>query len=129
MKINANGLWIRLRQTGQVLLALVFLLIAAAPLFHHHGHKPVCQHVSCNNSEKIQLTDKCAVCDYYHHTQGQQIHLAWSQSLPVINPEVIAPDTWVYQGKYKFTLPGFTNKGPPRCFSTTNKPGSILTSN
>jgi hypothetical protein len=117
MRADANILCPKLRQTFLVLFALLFLFIAVVPGFHHHGHNSVCRHLNCDDTEKIQFTDKCAICDYFHHVQVQPVLLPGTLSLPVIHPEAIAPGIWVSHDNYSFTLPGFTSRGPPRLIS------------
>ncbi|WP_084237357.1 hypothetical protein [Pedobacter africanus] len=117
MKADANILYSKLRQTFLVLFASLFLFIAIVPVFHHHGQNPVCRHLSCDDTEKIQLTDKCAVCDYFHHVQAQPVLLPGTLSLPIIHPEVINLDAWVPCGNYSFVLSGFSTRGPPMLIS------------
>ena len=117
MKTTANSSWAKFRQTSLVLFVMLFLCIVIVPVFHHHGQNPVCRHLHCDDTEKIQLTDKCAVCDYIHHVQAQPVVLPGILSLPIIHPEVINLDTWLPCGNYSFILPGFPTRGPPMLIS------------
>lgn len=117
MKTAANRSCMKFKQTFLVLFALLFLFIAVVPVFHHHGHNSVCRHPGCDDIPKVQLTDKCTICDYFHHVHAQPVLLPGTLSLPIIHPEVIAPGIWLCQGNYSFTLPGFTSRGPPGLIS------------
>lgn len=113
MKPRVNILWTKFQQISSLLLMLLFLSISAAPVFHDHKHSHTTQHVDCGSEEKTQLIDKCAICDYCHHVQGKQILLFYPQQSAILKAEVTTLDTRVLSSNYKFTLQGFTNKGPP----------------
>lgn len=113
MKNGANIIQTKFQRIGSLLLILLFLFVAAAPLLHHHEHCERSEHVNVGSDENIQLTDKCAVCDYCHHIQGQQILLYYPQLQIIINTNAITLDNRALVSNYKFTLQGFTNKGPP----------------
>lgn len=113
MKTGTNSLWTKSLQVGSFLLVLLFLSITSAPLLHHHEHSHTEGHVNTSLEESIQLADKCVVCDYYHHIAGQQILLSYPQIQTILNAHTNILDNPVLVCNYKFTLQGFTNKGPP----------------
>lgn len=113
MNNGTNVLWTKSQRTGSLLLILLFLFVAAVPLFHHHEHAHGNEHINTSSEESIQLSDKCAVCDYCHHIEGQQILLYHPQLQIVLNTDAITLDNRVLVSNYKFTLQGFSNKGPP----------------
>lgn len=110
---DTKSLGIRLQRTGSFFLILLFLFISAAQVLHTHLDSENCHDKSCGDREQLQLTDKCSICDYYHHTEGKQIFLHYPPILLTAFPQVITINTPVFTGNYKFALPGYTNKGPP----------------
>ncbi|WP_256011923.1 hypothetical protein [Desertivirga xinjiangensis] len=57
--------------------------------------------------------DSCRICDYLAHKQGRELYLSFPPQLvlPILEP--VMRNTPVIAVNYKFTLQGFTNKGPP----------------
>lgn len=108
-----KSLKIKLQQGGSLLLVALFLFISAAQILHNHLDKHNDLHESCGDHDQLQLLDKCAVCDYYHHIQDKQIFLHYLPVLVVALPKAITVNTYVFVGNYKFSLQGYTNKGPP----------------
>lgn len=113
MNISSKQLWSRLQQIGSYLLIVVFMSISAGQLFHIHSDMRPDQEATSGENERIQLADKCAVCDYYHHIQGQQIILLQLQIAIIPSPEVITLNTPVLTGSYDYTPQVIANKGPP----------------
>lgn len=116
MKTGANILWTKYQQIGSMMLILLFFSIATAPLFHHHEHSHIHEHANAGD-ELIQMADKCALCDYYHHVSKQQMLLFYPQLTVILNTDTIKLDNRLLISNYKFTLQGFTNKGPPALIS------------
>jgi len=113
MKTGANITGTKFQHICSLLLILLFMFVAVSPLLHHHKHSHAEAEVSANQKETVHFTDECAVCDYYHHIQGQQILLYHPPLETILNTVVITLDNRVLISNYKFTLQGFTNKGPP----------------
>ncbi|ALL06008.1 hypothetical protein AQ505_11200 [Pedobacter sp. PACM 27299] len=141
MKRSKKQIQIRLKQGASFLLVLLFLSIAAAPVLddHNDGHRNAQeQHKGSEmyvtqvgystaelynwaaeqsgTQEQLQRSDKCSVCDYYHHIQGKQIFSHYLLELPAIFSKVISTSPHLLTGNYKITVQGFTNKGPPPAF-------------
>ena len=91
---------------------LLFLSISVIQAVHRH-HRPVQTVQSSNDEDVVTDSDQCQLCDYFTQKQGKQLYL--SQTLVLISPlpEPISYKRETFVGNYKFTLQGFTNKGPP----------------
>ena len=68
---------------------------------------------SCNDKDSVSDTEDCKLCDYYSDQQGKQLFLHYPPVLIISLPATETLNTHVVIGNYKFTLQGFTNKGPP----------------
>ncbi|WP_316818728.1 hypothetical protein [Pedobacter nyackensis] len=111
MNSSTKLLWTKLQRKGSFLLVLLFLFISTSQLFHIHteGHSDF----EYGAKKQIQHINKCAICDYYHHVQGQQILLFYPTALKIASPEVITLNTLVITRNYEFSLQVIANKGPP----------------
>lgn len=92
-------------------LALVFFFITAVQAFHNHTFQPA--NDDADGQEYVFASEKCSVCDYVIHKQTDHAQHSYP---PVLVAPVTKPVTLLsryYAGIYKFTLQGFTNKGPP----------------
>lgn len=95
-----------------VWLMTLFVVTSFFQIFHHH-HQELPSHKHDNQTSIQKWVKSCEVCDY----------LAHHHAVPILNVhhfELITPvkSTAAFAGKYymgcyKFTLQGFTNKGPP----------------
>lgn len=92
---------------------MLFSFLTAAQLIHVHQATEKSLQEQSVEKESVQLSDKCSVCDYFHHIQGKQIFLGQQFLLPVLFPKAITIRPLLYTGNYNITLQGFTNKGPP----------------
>jgi hypothetical protein len=94
-------------------MAMLFLFLTAIQALHQHVITIQKEDVF-NGEDFVNVTDKCAVCDYLNHQHNKEFHLP----APVlVTASVTKPVTLLsrsYAGIYKLTLQGFTNKGPPR---------------
>lgn len=113
MKSGRKSSGIQLQRAGSFLLVWLFLFISAAQVLHAHADIHGDEHEQCGDKEQLQGLDKCAVCDYYHHVQGKQIFSHQPIIVVVALPQTRAINTRVLIGNYKFSLQGYTNKGPP----------------
>lgn len=109
--MNRNKTTKRLSAIMSLLLAFVFISITAIQALHKHNYSSPKD--DADDTEYVYSSEKCLVCDYMVHKQSHYAHLDYP-------PVVIAPVTKAvtllsksYAGIYKFTLQGFTNKGPP----------------
>jgi hypothetical protein len=93
-------------------MAMLLLCITVIQALHHHA-TPTDGNDVCDSREYVYSTNKCAVCDYLSHHQFEEYHLPVVDQIlvPVIKPVTLLSRS--YAGAYKFTLQGFTNKGPP----------------
>ncbi|TWR26520.1 hypothetical protein FPZ43_15310 [Mucilaginibacter pallidiroseus] len=94
-----------------LLLALVFVFITTVQAFHKHSYTSLKDDLG--DTEYVYSAEKCSICDYVLHKQSHYANLAYA---PVINAPLTKAVTLLsrsYAGIYKFTLQGFTNKGPP----------------
>lgn len=113
MKAGAKLIWIKLRQMGSPLLIMLFLFISTAQLFHIHTERHYDQNAAYEDKEQIGAVNKCSICDYYYHIQGQQILLFYPIVQTTVSPEVITLLAGVQTANYEFTLQVVANKGPP----------------
>jgi hypothetical protein len=99
-------------QLGALMLVLLFLSINVVQAFHHH-HKAVQTEASDNDQDQLSSSDQCQLCDYFMHKQGKDLFFAYPANIVYQLPEPLRYTTSLFVGNYKFTLQGFTNKGPP----------------
>jgi hypothetical protein len=70
--------------------------------------------LSCDNSdESVSQANPCQFCDYLAHIQGKQLFFVYAAVLVLAISLPISFQPHSFVGNYKFTLQGFTNKGPP----------------
>ncbi len=94
-----------------IMLVFVFTVITAVQGLHKH--QTSCIDNDDADTEYVYSSEKCSICDYLIQKQSQHAHLSYA---PVITAPVTKAVTLLsrsYAGVYKFTLQGFTNKGPP----------------
>lgn len=94
-----------------VLLVVVILGISIGQALH--SHKSIIKTEQSGEEDSGSLTEKCSICEFYLHKHGKELNLSYPPVYiaPVIEPAVLNSDCYI--GNYKFTLQGFTNKGPP----------------
>lgn len=98
-------------QALSLLLIFLFLFISAAQILHtHDGQIKIEQSGNQNN---LDQKHDCKVCDYLLDHPSKQLFLTHPPLTAVPLPEVVLVSTGVFARIYKFTLQGFTNKGPP----------------
>lgn len=93
-----------------LLLVLAFALISVAQILHSHALENDTETIQ---KESVSLSEKCGICDYIIHKQGKEVVLTAPYAFAVPLPEAVVITSGVFAGIYKFTLQGFTNKGPP----------------
>lgn len=97
-----------LQHISMVLAALFVFIIFAGLLHNHHRSVP-----KTDDREIVYAPEKCDVCDYCFHKSGKDFIQVPHVSFVVLKPTVSIFLTGFILGNYKFTLQGFTNKGPP----------------
>ncbi|WP_231426836.1 MULTISPECIES: hypothetical protein [Pedobacter] len=93
------------------LLIFTFSFISFVQITHAHSNNDI-EHVG-DQKENVSFTEKCSICDYLVHKHGKDILLPPPFSISYVLPDINTQFTGVFVGNYKFTLQGFTNKGPP----------------
>jgi hypothetical protein len=103
----------KISQLGSLLLVTLFLSISAIPVLHTHKSNVQTEHSANSSDESISEANPCQICDYLAHIQNKQLFIVHTAVLvlAVSLPIIFQPHSFV--GNYKFTLQGFTNKGPP----------------
>ena len=91
---------------------MLFLSISVIQALHSHN-RPVQTEQGTNDEDTVSASDQCQLCDYFTQKQGKQLFLSYAPVLILPIPEPIPYNTKIFIGNYKFTLQGFTNKGPP----------------
>jgi len=100
-------------QLGALLLVVLFLSITIVQALHSHKScSPIEQSVN-SSDETVSNSNPCQLCDYLTHEQGKPLFIAYGSALVLSVPEPIVFHLHNFIGNYKFTLQGFTNKGPP----------------
>lgn len=94
------------------MMVMVFLSITIVQAFHIHDHVVKIEQ-SSSDEDTLSNADDCKICDYLMHKQGKQLFLSYPPVIVFLLPEPISYSTAVFISNYKFTLQGFTNKGPP----------------
>ncbi|WP_295768629.1 hypothetical protein [uncultured Mucilaginibacter sp.] len=94
-----------------LMLALAFLFITAVQAFHKHNYTSAKN--DSDETEYVYAAEKCSICDYVVHKQSNFAHLHHPPVVAVPVTKAVTLLTKSYAGIYKFTLQGFTNKGPP----------------
>lgn len=98
-------------QAISCLLIILFLSISVMQILH--SHKAVIKTEQSDEEDNGYLTEKCQICDFFIHKHGKALHLSYPPVISAPLPEPLSYITSSYIGNYKFTLQGFTNKGPP----------------
>jgi hypothetical protein len=96
-----------------MLLVMLLLLVFAFPVIHSHHNDAPTKHTE---KQITVASKKCPICSFLSHQKHQKY------LIPIDHPFVKPVRTYitilpgVFAGVYKFTLQGFTNKGPPLSF-------------
>lgn len=91
-----------------VLLASLFWVIIFGGLLHHHQEIP-----KTDDAESYYTPEKCDVCDYCFHKSGKDSIYTPLVFFVFVKSVICILLTGFVLASYKFTLQGFTNKGPP----------------
>jgi len=112
LKKQGKNILFHCYQLGVLLLVVLFLSISVIQAFHSHN-KVVRTEQSTTDDDTLSDSDQCKLCDYFTQKQSKQLYLSYAPVLLLPIPDPITFNTEVFVGNYKFTLQGFTNKGPP----------------
>lgn len=102
----------RLHRTGALLLAALLFSVFFIQAAHNH-HKHPQQKTVADQEQSDPAPELCKICDYFIHKQIKDFHMPVPLELKIPIPAPIQHSYQVFAGIYKFTLQGFTNKGPP----------------
>ncbi|MEJ7560012.1 MAG: hypothetical protein WKF66_16990 [Pedobacter sp.] len=113
MKTWNKKIYVKLSQLGSLLLVTLFLSISVIQVLHSHKFNVQSEQSSNSSDETVSEASPCPLCDYLTHNHSKELFIAYAAALvlPVSDPITFQPHSFV--GNYKFTLQGFTNKGPP----------------
>lgn len=112
MQRERKNIYKPFQQVVSVLLLLLFLSIPVVQAFHHHD-KATPSETSDDQEGVSAAVSKCKICEYAAHSQGKEWQVSYPPVLDVPLPKAIVLGIKVYARIYKFTLQGFSNKGPP----------------
>lgn len=115
LKKKENHIRKKCCQLVSLLMVLVFISMNLVQAFHAHDDA-----VNTEQSDKGDINytvEKCKICEFYVHKQSETTYSNCPPALIMPLPTLITHNTRHYIGNYKFTLQGFTNKGPPGLFS------------
>jgi hypothetical protein len=99
------------KKSATMLMLMIFLFVSVFQIFHHHEKL-----LKLDNKHEIsvqKLVKSCEVCHYIHNHHA--VSLLTDHHYTVLKPVALASVLGgrYYIGSYKFTLQGFSNKGPP----------------
>ena len=97
------------------LLLLLFAYVHCFQAFHSHKEASV----STNSAEEQQYqpsTEQCKICNYFAHCRHDALAVTYWLTLSIPLTKAVELNSSVYARIYKFTLQGFSNKGPPILF-------------
>ncbi|MCD0489161.1 hypothetical protein LPB86_13050 [Pedobacter sp. MC2016-14] len=97
--------------SGWLVLFLIFINLLQA--FHQHHETTVSVDKTAQGEEVLTDNEQCAICDFAAHQRHEVFYISSQVDLPVPLPAVITLNGSLQQRIYKFTLQGFSNKGPP----------------
>lgn len=104
-----------MHQLVSLLMVILVLSISAIPLFHAH-HEEV--HINKTDATEYgQAIEKCQICDFLARNLQQEFLAPTQHTMPLVLSFPLAKQVAGTVNFYKFTLPGFTNKGPPASLS------------
>ena len=98
-----------------LIMVVLVMSISVVQIFHSHtdDHHPI----KTGEKEYTQAIEKCDICDFLVHKQQKEFLLPGSQQTEMPQWFSVAKPMTGSVNFYKFTLPGFTNKGPPAALS------------
>ena len=115
LKIEKKHIQNKCTQVLSFLLVILFISMTVVQAFHVHDRSAKLE--QSDTGDLTYAVEKCKLCDFYLHKQSESFHVLYPPLLVAPLPTVITHHTCYYIGNYKFTLQGFTNKGPPQVLS------------
>jgi hypothetical protein len=113
LKTRNKNILRKISQLGSLLLVTLFLSISVIQALHSHKSSAQFEQSSDNSDETVSEANPCQLCDYLAHIQNKQLFIAYAAVLVLAISVPISFQPHSFVGNYKFTLQGFTNKGPP----------------
>ncbi|MCK7556479.1 hypothetical protein MKQ70_16230 [Chitinophaga sedimenti] len=96
-------------------LLLLLLLFSATVIQTLHTHPAA---IDFSISEDEEAAGDCSICDHYYHQANAAIEPAYPPVFDTPLPAPVVHHGRTYARIYKFTLQGFSNKGPPHPYAT-----------
>jgi hypothetical protein len=121
LKKQGRNILQKCHQLGGLFLVLLFLSITVVQAVHRHN-RAVQTEQSSNDEDTVSDSDQCQICDYFTQKQSKHLHLSQELVVFISLPEPISYKREAFIGNYKFTLQGFTNKGPPTILAQVKTP-------
>lgn len=95
-------------------LVFLFVCIHLLQLLHNHYTFPDSPSGQETEQQCASPAALCKICDYTAHLRHESVDIPPLIILQITLPEAIELEGHVVARIYKFTLQGFSNKGPPR---------------
>lgn len=104
------NIWFRISQLVSLAMVVLIFSISIVQTFHAHQDD---HHSIKTGTEYTQVIEKCQICDFLSHQQKNEYLTSCQEILQL--PFSFSVDENIGQSEnfYKFSIPGFTNKGPP----------------
>jgi len=113
LKTGNKNISKKCHQLGSLLLVILFLSISVIQALHSHKFIVQYEQSADSSNETVFEANHCKICDYLIHKQNKYFFIVYAAVLvlAVSWPSSFPPHRLV--DNYKFSLQGFTNKGPP----------------
>ena len=105
------AIWSRVYRFLSVLLVTTVLSLSVVPLLHAHNDE--LRSLKTGATEYTKAVEKCQICDFLIHKQQKDFVLSASPALQLPFSFSLSKTVDRPVALCKFSLPGFTNKGPP----------------
>lgn len=112
MKKGKTHTGVLIAKVGAAFFAMLMLFNIAVQGFHSHHQKQV----PCKHTDQEVLTSysaPCTICYHFQYRTHFDIPFLSNIEITPLLPAMPVHGGRYYIGFYKFTLQGFTNKGPP----------------
>ena len=103
----------RISKLASLLLVTLFFSISVIQASHNHKFSTPPKQSFNSSDEKVSEANSCQICDYLAHIQSKQLFIVYAAVLVLAVSVPALFQRYSFVGNYKFTLQGFTNKGPP----------------
>jgi hypothetical protein len=102
-----------LKRVIAILLLLLFCCLHLLQGFHSNSSCADTGDGEQNEQQYMSSVEHCKICDYLAHMRHDLFYISHPIVLSVPLPKAIELNGQLFARIYKFTLQGFTNKGPP----------------